>query len=131
MREVERLCAATLPPAALHTERFAPAAAGSGSASADAVQGDDEDTAFEVKLNQSGITLTVPADKTLLQAVLEHQPAINYSCEEGTCGSCEARVLAGTPLHRDSVLSEAERAAGDTMMICVSRARTPHLTLDL
>lgn len=112
------------PPAgALHVERFAATGVGPGD--------DAEDGAFEVELRQSGITLTVPADTSVLHTVLEHLPNLNYSCEEGYCGTCETRVLAGTPLHRDTVLSEAERETGDTMMICVSRSKTPLLTLDL
>jgi len=123
LREVERLCAAKLPPGALHVERFA--------APADVPGDDAEDGPFEVELRRSGLTLTVPADTSVLQAVLEHLPDLSYSCQEGYCGTCETRVLAGTPLHRDTVLSDAEREAGDTMMICVSRSRTPLLTLDL
>ncbi len=53
------------------------------------------------------------------------------SCTEGTCGTCETAVLDGAPDHRDSVLTDEERAAGDTMMICVSRSATAKLVLDL
>jgi ferredoxin len=53
------------------------------------------------------------------------------SCRQGTCGTCETGVLAGEPDHRDSILDDAERAAGDCMFVCVSRARTDRLVLDL
>ena len=53
------------------------------------------------------------------------------SCTEGICGTCETAVLGGVPDHRDSLLTPAERSAGDTMMICVSRSRSPRLVLDL
>jgi len=53
------------------------------------------------------------------------------SCAEGTCGTCETAVLGGVPDHRDSVLTEEERRAGDCMMICVSRSCTERLVLDL
>jgi ferredoxin len=53
------------------------------------------------------------------------------SCYEGVCGTCEARVLEGTPDHRDSMLTEAEQAAGEVMLVCVSRSRTERLVLDL
>ncbi|MGH3349830.1 MAG: 2Fe-2S iron-sulfur cluster-binding protein, partial [Nocardioides sp.] len=56
---------------------------------------------------------------------------VDFSCREGTCGTCETGVLGGVPDHRDSVLSEEERAAGDCMMICVGRCRTGPLILDL
>lgn len=54
-----------------------------------------------------------------------------YSCQEGTCGSCEVAVLGGEPDHRDSILSEAERESGKSMMICVSRAKSDRIVLDL
>jgi ferredoxin len=52
-------------------------------------------------------------------------------CVDGLCGTCETRVLDGEPDHRDALLNADERASGDTMLICVSRARTPRLVLDL
>jgi vanillate O-demethylase ferredoxin subunit len=54
-----------------------------------------------------------------------------HSCQQGICGQCEVRVIAGEPEHRDSVLSEAERASNQTVMVCCSRARSGALTLDL
>jgi ferredoxin len=53
------------------------------------------------------------------------------SCREGTCGTCETVVLEGTPDHRDSLLTEDERAEGGIMMICVSRALGDRLVLEL
>lgn len=123
LRAVEQLCAAKLPPGALHVERFG--------ATGEAPHGDADDTDFDVELARSGRTLTVAADKTVLETVLKELPNLDYSCEEGYCGTCETRVLAGVPLHRDTVLDDAERNSGDTMMICVSRSRTPRITLDL
>ena len=64
--------------------------------------------------------------------VLEaNQLNISFSCREGLCATCETPVLAGKPDHRDSVLTAAEKAANNTMMICVSRALSDELTLDL
>jgi ferredoxin len=54
-----------------------------------------------------------------------------FSCTEGTCGTCETDVLEGTPDHRDSVLTDEEREAGETMLICVSRCLGKRLVLDL
>ena len=54
-----------------------------------------------------------------------------HSCREGTCGSCEARVVEGTPDHRDEVLTDAEQAEGKRMMICCSGSKSPLLVLDL
>ena len=86
---------------------------------------------FEVHLAQSALTVTVPPDRSILSVVEEAGVGVLSSCAEGTCGTCETPVLEGVPDHRDSVLDEEQRQAGDCMMICVSRACTPHLVLDL
>jgi ferredoxin-NADP reductase len=86
---------------------------------------------FEVVLERSALTLQVPADRSIVQVVREHGIDVQTACEEGVCGTCETRVLAGEPEHRDVLLSPAEKAASCSMMICVSRARSPKLTLDL
>ncbi|MEV0204350.1 PDR/VanB family oxidoreductase [Streptomyces sp. NPDC050788] len=86
---------------------------------------------FEVELAQSGRTVTVAPDVSVLDAVRAAGVEVLYSCTEGTCGTCETDVLDGTPDHRDSVLTDAERESGETMMICVSRCRGKRLVLDL
>ncbi|NUR58291.1 MAG: oxidoreductase [Catenulispora sp.] len=86
---------------------------------------------FEVVLSRSGRTLRIPPDTSILDVVRTAGISVLYSCTEGTCGTCETDVLEGVPDHRDSVLSSAEKAAGDTMMICVSRAKSDRLVLDL
>jgi len=86
---------------------------------------------FEVILQRSGITITVPPDKLIFDMVYAAGLYALASCREGVCGTCEARVLEGVPDHRDSVLTSAEREANQVMMICVSRSRTPRLVLDL
>jgi ferredoxin-NADP reductase len=108
------------PPGSLHVERFTPVTATGGA-----------ENAVEVELALSGRTVTVPPGTPILQAVEEAGVQVLSSCREGTCGTCETAVLDGVPDHRDSLLTDEERAAGDTMMICVSRARTPRLVLEL
>jgi len=76
------------------------------------------------------VTLTIPANRSIMAVADEAGVPIMYSCEEGTCGSCETAVLDGQPDHRDFVLTDAERVAGKSMMVCVSRARSPRLILD-
>jgi ferredoxin-NADP reductase len=117
---VEQRCAAW-PAGALHVERFAPKPVGEPARS----------EAFQVVLAQSELTLGVPPDRSILAVVEEAGIAVLSSCAEGTCGTCETAVLDGEPDHRDSVLSEAERAVGDCMMICVSRSCSERLVLDL
>ncbi|MET9969071.1 PDR/VanB family oxidoreductase [Streptomyces sp. NPDC006356] len=85
--------------------------------------------AFEVELRRTGRTLTVSADSTVLAAVRAELPDTAYSCEQGFCGTCQQRVLEGEVEHRDELLTDAERA--DSMLICVSRARSDRLVLDM
>ncbi|MEV5750594.1 iron-sulfur cluster-binding domain-containing protein [Actinoallomurus sp. NPDC052308] len=118
---VEERCRAGWPPGALQVERFHP---GEKTGTADG-------TPFEVVLARSGRTLTVPPDGSVLEAVRAAGIEVLYSCTEGTCGTCETDVLEGEPDHRDSVLTDEERANCATMMICVSRSRGPRLVLDL
>ncbi|MEU6602993.1 PDR/VanB family oxidoreductase [Streptomyces flaveolus] len=89
------------------------------------------DGPIEVELARSGTSFTVPADRSILDAVRADRPDVPFSCEEGYCGSCETRVLDGTPDHRDEVLGAHEHRLGRSMMICVSRATSKRLVLDL
>lgn len=88
-----------------------------------------ENQPFRVKLDRSGQTLDVPADKSILETLRAHGLRVPSSCESGTCGSCKTRLLAGEAEHRDMVLSEDEKAG--RIMVCVSRAKSPELVLDL
>jgi ferredoxin len=89
------------------------------------------DSAFEVVCERSGVSVMVPAGTSVLAAVEDAGVNVLSSCAEGICGTCETAVLAGEPDHRDSLLTEDEKAAGDTMLICVSRCRGARLVLDL
>ncbi|WP_034271400.1 PDR/VanB family oxidoreductase [Haloechinothrix halophila] len=120
LQAVEEHCV-TWPEGTLHVERFSPKAG----------VDDGPRDAFEIELAQSGTTLTVPADRSILDVVEESRVPVLFSCQEGTCGTCETPVLDGIPDHRDSVLTADEQAANDTMMICVSRSCSDRLVLDL
>jgi ferredoxin len=74
--------------------------------------------------------LSVPPDRSILDVAEEAGLLVLSSCREGTCGTCELRIAEGEADHRDSVLSAEEQAAGQTMMICVSRAKTARLVLE-
>lgn len=91
----------------------------------------DAGTSFEVQLTRSGMILQVPPGQSILEVVRDHGIEVDSSCEQGACGTCATRVLAGEPDHRDVHLTATQRARNDRMMICVSRARTPRLELDL
>lgn len=118
----ERQCAAW-PVGALHVERFAakpkPEAATEG------------DSAFEVVCRRSGVTVMVPPDKSIIEVLEENGVSVLSSCLEGVCGTCETAVLAGTPDHRDSLLTQEERETNEYMMVCVGRALSDRLELDL
>jgi phthalate 4,5-dioxygenase reductase subunit len=86
------------------------------------------DKPFKVRLARSGDVIEVPVTKTILEALREHGLDVPSSCETGTCGTCRTKLLAGQADHRDLVLAEHERA--DTIMICVSRARSDEITID-
>jgi ferredoxin-NADP reductase len=92
---------------------------------------DETSGSFEVVCQRSGITLAVPPQQSVLTALSEAGIEIPRSCEQGICGTCEVRVIAGEVDHRDSIQSDAERAANQSMMTCVSRARGPRLVLDI
>src|SRR5690606_25844898 len=83
---------------------------------------DGADESFQVEFQASGITATVPGDQSILSVAEEAGVVVDWSCREGTCGSCEAVLLEGRAEHRDSLLDEEEKDAQDCLMICVSRA---------
>jgi ferredoxin-NADP reductase len=111
------------PEGSLHIERFS--AKPIEEPSPDALE------TFEVECQRSGVTVTVPSDRSVYEVVEEAGVDVLGSCMEGVCGTCECDVIEGEAEHRDSVLSEAERARGDTIMICVSRSRSERLVLDI
>jgi vanillate monooxygenase ferredoxin subunit len=104
----------------LHREYFAAATIDSS-----------EDGRFEVEIASSGQIIEVHADQSAAHALLEAGFDLPLSCEQGVCGTCLTKVLAGAPDHRDLYLTDEERARNDSFMPCCSRARTSRLVLDL
>ncbi|MGB3246218.1 MAG: PDR/VanB family oxidoreductase [Sulfitobacter sp.] len=88
------------------------------------------DTSFEVEIND-GRTFTIPVGKSIIEVLEEHGVDVMYDCQRGDCGICQTDIIDGTPDHRDVVLSQDERTSGDVMQICVSRAKSPRLVLDI
>lgn len=105
---------------AIHFERFEP----------DRAALDAPRRPFRLILAGSSKTIDVPTEVSALDAVLGAGVAWPYSCREGTCGSCEVRVVAGAVDHRDAILTPAERRANESMMLCVSRAQSAEVTID-
>jgi len=92
---------------------------------------EDAQDSYTVELKKSGRSLSIEPGLNLLDVLLEAGCDIDYSCREGVCGSCETRVLEGEVDHRDGVLSKAERAANESMMVCVSGCKSRRLVLDI
>jgi ferredoxin-NADP reductase len=115
---VEERCSGW-PAHALHLERFSAKP-----------REDGDNSEFELVLQRSGVTLQVPADTTVFDAMRGAGVSVLGSCLEGICGTCEQIVLEGDVDHRDSVLDEEEQEANECMMVCVSRARSARLVLD-
>ena len=114
---------ATLPSNTLHFEHFTTHGSGLDP---------NNEAPFEVELKDSGLTLSVAADVTLLEAIKAVGIDLASDCCEGLCGSCEVTVLEGEVDHRDHVLTRSERAANRRMMACCSRAKSGgRITLQL
>lgn len=121
MDAVATHCAERPPGGGLHLERFSPATRGPATTA---------DRAFTVELQRSGSTVEVAEDTTVLAAIrTQALPNLPYSCEQGFCGTCQQRVVSGEIDHRDELLTDEEREG--SMLICVSRAGSERLVLDL
>lgn len=119
MLEAFEKTADQLPSERVHVEYFA------------AKDAADTSGGFIIELARSGEEIAVPAGQTILDVLIEagHQPL--YSCQEGICGTCEVKVLAGEPDHRDLVLSAKQQKENRSMMICCSGCKGERLVLDL
>lgn len=110
------------PESAIHREYFMPPDAGPQPADAGR---------FEIRLARSGMTLSVPPDRTVVETLTEAGVEVPVSCEQGVCGTCLTKVLEGEPDHRDYFLSDEEHAANNQFTPCCSRSKSPMLVLDL
>ena len=111
--------AAGIDPDRVHFELFTSAAQQSG------------DTEFEVEIQSSGAVFAIPVGKSIIDVLEEGGVDLVYDCQRGDCGICQTDVIEGVPDHRDVVLSDAEKSEGKVMQICVSRAKSARLVLDL
>lgn len=105
----------------VHVERFHPKE----------IENTAPDHEFTVYCAKSDVEIVVAEEESIFMAVDFEGIELEGDCMEGTCGSCETRVIEGEIDHRDSVLSAAAQREGDTMMICVSRCKGNRLVLDL
>lgn len=119
MLETFMLASAAVPSARIHLEYFTRKEESSRSGG------------FIVELASTGAELLILPGKSILDTLREAGLTLDSSCQEGICGVCETRVIAGIPDHRDAVLSEHERATNKSMMICCSGSKSERLVLDL
>lgn len=120
LAEVEAL-GAKLPRGCLRTERFV----------ATPLAAPVRSEPFQVQLRRSGVSLMVQPGVSIIDAIAESGVSVLSSCGKGICGTCETTVLEGVPDHRDSLLTDDERARGDIMYPCVSRSCSETIVLDL
>ena len=113
-----RAASAHWPPGTVHVELFASPTAAVPAPAPDAAT----DAPFEVEWSATGQVLTVPADRTMLDVLLEAGIKAPHVCKEGWCGNCRLTLLSGRADHRDEILEDDERAAMDCVHSCVSRA---------
>ncbi len=98
--------------APVHYERFSPAPVVDGAP-------------FELELARSKRLLNVPANRSALDVMLDHDPTTPYSCQQGYCGTCKVKVLAGQVDHRGRTV-----VGDDEMLVCMSRAKGDRLVID-
>jgi vanillate O-demethylase ferredoxin subunit len=122
MDAVVRRAANTRGEHAIHLEHFQAAPAATGA---------EGDRPFEVQIASSGAILPIPAGTSVVDALAAIGIVIDTSCREGICGTCVVPLLDGEPEHRDNCLSKKEKERNDQICLCVSRARSARLVLDL
>jgi vanillate O-demethylase ferredoxin subunit len=123
-----RAVTSSWPAHAVHFELFASAKTAEQKAESEAKKNEE----FEVELVQSGMTLTIPADRTILDVLLDNGIGVPYACEDGWCGACTIGLISGNADHRDEFLSDADKAEGKKIQVCISRALPGEkLVLDL
>ncbi|WP_354441503.1 PDR/VanB family oxidoreductase [Ottowia thiooxydans] len=118
MMEAFLVATAELPTEQIHVEYFSPKEEAS-------LKG-----GFSVRLARSNVEVHVAPGTSILDNLRDKGIDVPHACGQGICGTCEMRVIQGTPDHRDSVLTQPERDSNQTMMICCSGSKTNQLVLD-
>jgi phthalate 4,5-dioxygenase reductase subunit len=119
LMDAVREAAANWPRGTVHFEDFG---------SAKVAEESNVNRPFRCHLAKSGVTLDIPADKSIVQVMREHGFDVPTSCETGSCATCKTALIAGVADHRDLALFDDEQ---DTFIIpCVSRAKTQEITID-
>jgi len=114
VREISKALGWT--PAQIHFESFGPKALA-------------HEHSIRVHLLKSKKTLTISPNSSILDTLIDAGINVPHDCKRGECLMCVTRVLGGEPDHRDLCLSPEEQST--SMCICVSRAKSEKLKLDL
>jgi vanillate O-demethylase ferredoxin subunit len=86
---------------------------------------------FRLRLARSGRSTVVGAGQSIITSLAALGVEVPTSCEQGVCGTCLTAVLEGVPDHRDDYLTDDEKKVGNVMCLCVSRALSDELVLDI
>jgi ferredoxin-NADP reductase len=86
---------------------------------------------FVVVQHSTGREIPIGESDTMLSALRAAGIEMASECEYGVCGHCAIGVISGLPEHRDSYLTQAERASNKIVMPCVSRCRGDRIELDI
>lgn len=121
--QLQEVCRQSAASDRLHIERF------SSAGLPDTASG--EWLPFTAVVASTGQEILVSQTQTLLDALLDAGVDPLFSCEEGTCGTCEMKVLEGTPDHRDFILTESQKQSCKYIMPCVSRSLSSRIVLDI
>lgn len=119
MLEAYEGATATLPREQVHVEYF------------NSKLGLATDGGYSVEIASSGRVFDIPPGKTILTVLRDAGFVVPSSCEQGVCGACETRLVSGEADHRDAILTESERSANESIMICCSGSKGGRLVLDL
>jgi len=90
---------------------------------------DDAAQGFVIEAADSGVSVNVGPQQSLLEALEAAGLDPLYDCRRGECGVCALDVLEGEVDHRDFIMSEQEAACSARIYPCVSRAKSPRLKL--
>lgn len=74
--------------------------------------------------------ITMDSEGTVLEAALENDLDVPYSCQGGICSSCIARIKEGkAEMRKNQILTDSEIAEG-LILTCQAQAKTPVLKVD-
>ena len=86
-----------------------------------------------VTVNLDGRTTVIPMpsrQESVLDATLRMRPDAPFSCTNGVCGTCRARLVSGEVTMDRNYALEPEEVAAGVVLACQSHPVTPEVSLD-